>query len=185
MQCNVYDASVKLKIKRKGKARTIAFENLKEGDVILAPQHPGIIVGEDAHFCGDSSYEGYLFHDVDGADFYPEDFGAELESGTADVHETTLSILADLEVKRGQSSDYFLIARAQDENGDALDASVSVAVEDHGADGKLYVIYLSDEINGEDDGETLFHAEFNQQDLEKAISEIATSVMDQYRYLSD
>lgn len=76
----VYDEQVEIAILRDSEEEEVPFCDLIKGDIIIDPLPNGerITVGEDAHFSGDSSYEGYLFYDVDGCDWYPEDFGAEL-----------------------------------------------------------------------------------------------------------
>lgn len=55
-----------------------AFESLRAGDTVFIGG--GIcIVGEDAHYSGDSSYDGYLFYDVDGEGWFPEDLKSNVK----------------------------------------------------------------------------------------------------------
>ena len=76
--CNVYDEDVYIEIMRNANAMTVHFWELKEGDMIAAGEHKGLIVEEDAHESGDACYEGWLFLGADGDSYYPEDFGADL-----------------------------------------------------------------------------------------------------------
>ena len=48
------------------------FESIRKGDIFTAF---GLIhiCGEDAHYSGDASYDGYLLYDTDGEAFFPED----------------------------------------------------------------------------------------------------------------
>lgn len=75
--CNVYDEDVCIEIMRNANAMTVHFWELKEGDMIAAGEHKGLIVEEDAHESGDACYEGWLFLGSDGDTYYPEDFGAD------------------------------------------------------------------------------------------------------------
>lgn len=56
----------------------VAFESLCAGDTVFAGG--GIcVVGEDAHYSGDASYDGYLFYDVDGEGWFPEDLESNVK----------------------------------------------------------------------------------------------------------
>lgn len=50
----------------------ILFRDLKAGDTFFQNGKP-IMVGEDAHLCGDASYGGYLAYDRNGNGYFPED----------------------------------------------------------------------------------------------------------------
>ena len=50
----------------------ILFRDLKAGDTFFQNGKP-ITVGEDAHLCGDASYDGYLVYDRNGNSYFPED----------------------------------------------------------------------------------------------------------------
>lgn len=50
----------------------LLFRNLKAGDTFFQNGKP-ITVGEDAHLCGDASYDGYLVYDRNGNSYFPED----------------------------------------------------------------------------------------------------------------
>lgn len=50
----------------------ILFRDLKTGDTFFQNGKP-IMVGEDAHLCGDASYDGYLVYDRNGNSYFPED----------------------------------------------------------------------------------------------------------------
>ena len=72
----VYDERVEINVIRNSKHETVMFSEVEDGDVLVA--YPGKIVDGYAHFSDDESYDGWLFYDTDGNDYYPEDFGAEL-----------------------------------------------------------------------------------------------------------
>lgn len=81
MQMKVYDENVEVSVIRNGKQMEVPFYDIKEGDHVYNGDTFCFIAGEDAHFSGDSSYEGYLVHDNSpngGEGYFPEDFGAEL-----------------------------------------------------------------------------------------------------------
>lgn len=77
----VFDETVEIAILRDGEEENVPFCELLAGDIILPSgfNKEEIFVAEDAHYSGDSDYDGYLFYDVDGCDWYPEDFGAEIK----------------------------------------------------------------------------------------------------------
>lgn len=50
----------------------ISFTDLKEGDTFFVAGRPHIAQG-DAHFCGDSTYNGYLVYDLEGNSWFPND----------------------------------------------------------------------------------------------------------------
>lgn len=53
------------------------FEKLKEGDIIFT-HGVAHMVGTDAHYSGDASYEGYLLYDTDGNSYFPEDLDQDV-----------------------------------------------------------------------------------------------------------
>ena len=56
----------------------VVFESLHEGDTVFVGGGT-CVVGEDAHYSDDASYDGYLFYDVDGNGWFPEDLESEVE----------------------------------------------------------------------------------------------------------
>jgi len=74
MKMKVFDDTVLVSIVRDGANQEVMFNEILEGDVLK----DGTVVGTDSHFSGDESYDGYLFYDTEGNDYYPEDFGGEL-----------------------------------------------------------------------------------------------------------
>lgn len=48
------------------------FYDLKKGDTFFMGGSP-CIVGEDAHYSGDASYDGYLLYDENDNGVFPED----------------------------------------------------------------------------------------------------------------
>lgn len=77
LKFDTYDENVSVNVLRNGEQKTIPFCDLVAGDVIYGGELDGIVVGIDAHYSGDASYDGWLLYDENGVDFYPEDFGAE------------------------------------------------------------------------------------------------------------
>lgn len=63
-----------IRIKRDGKAMTVPFCELKEGDETIAPGYPHLVCVGDAHDCGDASCDSLVVYDKDGEGFFPEDF---------------------------------------------------------------------------------------------------------------
>ena len=61
---------------RNGKPKSVRFYEVKRGDCLA--DDPTCIVADDAHCSCDESYDGWLFFDTNGNDFYPENFGGEL-----------------------------------------------------------------------------------------------------------
>lgn len=72
----VFDERVMLEILRGGKEMRVMFCDVQDGDIL--PQCGNAVVDGDAHLSGDKSYDGWLFFDTNGNDYFPEDFGAEL-----------------------------------------------------------------------------------------------------------
>ena len=79
--CDVYDPTIGVNIERNGIRMTVAFKDIRGGDVLM--DYPGRTVSpRGAHLLKDQSeYEGYLFHDNYGNTYFPEHFGAKLLSG--------------------------------------------------------------------------------------------------------
>ena len=80
----VYDETYPVEIVRDGIKITVPFHDIKKDDRFYVPIDIGhkpylVKVAESAHFSGDADYEGYLFYDEYGSDWYPEDFGAPLK----------------------------------------------------------------------------------------------------------
>ena len=184
---SVYDPNIEVDIIRNGERMSVPFFSVKEGDHPV--DYPGTTVGDGgAHFSGDESYDGYMFFDTDGNEYFPEDFGAELifnggdddndeeeESDTVvieDIEDVTGDILADIEAQGGESC-YFGIAHLERDSD--ISASVSVRVDDTDSGEKQYAIHLVDYIN--DSSAEWFYASFSQPALEQAIREIAEGVV--------
>ena len=83
----------RLKIMRDGEVKFVPFCELKENDLFCYTKDENgesnhifrNKVGEDgAHRSGDASYAGWLFYDVFGDPWFPEDFGAKL-TGNGEV----------------------------------------------------------------------------------------------------
>lgn len=72
----VFDERVKVEVLRGQDEMLVAFCDVQDGDRLR--QYGDAVVDGDAHFSGDESYDGWLFFDTDGNDYFPEDFGAEL-----------------------------------------------------------------------------------------------------------
>ena len=84
---SVYDKNVQVEIIRNGETMFVPFCELKKGDLFCYTKNENgksnhifrNAVGEDgAHKSGDASYDGWLFYDVFGDSWFPEDFGAQL-----------------------------------------------------------------------------------------------------------
>ena len=77
----VFDEMVIVTIIRDGEEDEVPFCELIANDIILPSEFnkEEITVADDAHYSGDSDYDGYLFYDTDGRDWYPEDFGADVK----------------------------------------------------------------------------------------------------------
>lgn len=72
----VYDEEVLVSVIRGNVKMSVMFSEIEDGDELA--DFPGTVVDGDAHFSGDESYDGWLFYDTVGNDYYPEDFGAEI-----------------------------------------------------------------------------------------------------------
>lgn len=69
----------KVYVWRKGAGDTVIpmdFRDLKRGDVVFADGVP-IEIAEDAHLCGDASYDGYLCYDTDDNSVFPDSLDGE------------------------------------------------------------------------------------------------------------
>lgn len=74
---SVYDECVGVDVWRHGATRqTVRFCDVEKWDELA--DIPGTIVACDAHLSGDTTYDGWLFYDMNGNAYFPEDFGAEL-----------------------------------------------------------------------------------------------------------
>lgn len=64
----------KVYMKKNGEGPTILedFRNLKKGDVVFV-RGAGHRLQEDAHLCGDSTYDGYVTYDMEGESIFSED----------------------------------------------------------------------------------------------------------------
>lgn len=69
---SVYSETIQVRIMRSGTQKTVMFCDVKDGDRLV--DFGGAIVDGDSHFSGDSTYEGWIFFDTSGNDYYPEDF---------------------------------------------------------------------------------------------------------------
>lgn len=78
-KCDVYDATVKLRVRRGGEEKTVPFNELKDGDIVLnADGNASFTCDGDAHMSGDSTYGGWLVYSRGSQNtFFPEDFGAK------------------------------------------------------------------------------------------------------------
>lgn len=61
-------------IVRNGMDMGVAFRDLKAGDIACLPSGEKVYIGEDAHICGDSDYEGWVVYDEQSNGYFPEDF---------------------------------------------------------------------------------------------------------------
>lgn len=52
------------------------FRNLKKGDIVFV-KGAAHRLQEDAHLCGDSTYDGYLTYDMDGESLFSEDIDSQ------------------------------------------------------------------------------------------------------------
>ena len=66
---------------RKGDAAIspVDFESLSEGDVFFVNGQP-YVVGVDAHYSGDASYDGWLLYDAQGESWFPEELDTDAET---------------------------------------------------------------------------------------------------------
>ena len=48
------------------------FTEIEAGDTVFVNGKP-IVVGDDAHYSGDASYDGWLLYDTNGEGWFPED----------------------------------------------------------------------------------------------------------------
>ena len=56
-----------------GEAKMVEFGKLKTGDYVIEKTTGRLIrLAEDAHLCGDATYDGYLSYDQDGNSVFPE-----------------------------------------------------------------------------------------------------------------
>jgi hypothetical protein len=82
-QLDVYDDKVLVEVCRSGILKTVEFNAVKQGDIIVMPytlkdiQEKGPVVAKNAHRCEDPDYNGYVFYDTLGKCYFPEDFGAK------------------------------------------------------------------------------------------------------------
>lgn len=120
-----------IRIKRDGKAMTVPFCELKEGDETIAPGYPHLVCVGDAHDCGDASCDSLVVYDKDGEGFFPEDFmptpaGVEAvfmqfppDSGCCKADLTRLMGLLGVEQSDGDCMPFELL-RVEGENAYAI-----------------------------------------------------------------
>lgn len=65
-------------VKKNGEGPTVLedFRNLKKGDIVFV-KGAAHRLKEDAHLCGDSTYDGYLAYDMDGESLFSEDIDSQ------------------------------------------------------------------------------------------------------------
>lgn len=65
-------------VKKNGEGPTVLedFRNLKKGDIVFV-KGAAHRLQEDAHLCGDSTYDGYLTYDMDGESLFSEDIDSQ------------------------------------------------------------------------------------------------------------
>lgn len=68
----VFSEHVPVQVRRDGVVMQVMFCDVLDGDVLC--DCGDAVVDGDAHVSGDASYEGWLFYDTDGNDYFPEDF---------------------------------------------------------------------------------------------------------------
>lgn len=73
----VFDEKVLVDVLRGGEELQVMFCEVQDGDVLR--DCGGAVVDGDSHISADASYDGWLFFDTAGNDYFPEDFGSELK----------------------------------------------------------------------------------------------------------